>query len=111
MPTTAHSLSTQLLLQRPDVIQAEHQLKAAKWDVETARKEFLPSFNISAAIGLNAFNPKYLFKLPESLAFNALGGLTAPLINKKAIQANFAQADALQIEALYNYDKTLLTAL
>ena len=103
MPTTAHSLSTQLLLQRPDVIQAEHQLKAAKWDVETARKEFLPSFNISAAIGLNAFNPKYLFKLPES-------GLTAPLINKKAIQANFAQADALQIEALYNYDKTLLTA-
>ena len=110
MPTTAHSLSTQLLLQRPDVIQAEHQLKAAKWDVETARKEFLPSFNISAAIGLNAFNPKYLFKLPESLAFNALGGLTAPLINKKAIQANFAQAAALQIEALYNYDKTLLTA-
>ena len=110
MPTTAHSLSTQLLLQRPDVIQAEHQLKAAKWDVETARKEFLPSFNISAAIGLNAFNPKYLFKLPESLVFNALGGLTIPLINKKAIQANFAQADALQIEALYNYDKTLLTA-
>ena len=110
MPTTAHSLSTQLLLQRPDVIQAEHQLKAAKWDVETARKEFLPSFNISAAIGLNAFNPKYLFKLPESLVFNALDGLTAPLINKKAIQANFAQADALQIEALYNYDKTLLTA-
>ena len=110
MPTTAHSLSTQLLLQRPDVIQAEHQLKAAKWDVETARKELLPSFNISAAIGLNAFNPKYLFKLPESLVFNALGGLTAPLINKKAIQANFAQADALQIEALYNYDKTLLTA-
>ena len=110
MPTTAHSLSTQLLLQRPDVIQAEHQLKAAKWDVETARKEFLPSFNISAAIGLNAFNPKYLFKLPESLVFNALGGLTTPLINKKAIQANFAQADALQIEALYNYDKTLLTA-
>ena len=110
MPTTAHSLSTQLLLQRPDVIQAEHQLKAAKWDVETARREFLPSFNISAAIGLNAFNPKYLFKLPESLVFNALGGLTAPLINKKAIQANFAQADALQIEALYNYDKTLLTA-
>jgi len=45
-----------------------------------------------------------------SNSFNALGGLTAPLINKKAIQANFAQADALQIEALYNYDKTLLTA-
>ena len=110
MPATAHALSTQLLLQRPDVVQAEHALEAAKWDVETARKEFLPSFNLSAAVGLNAFNPKYLVKLPESLVFSALGGLTAPLINKKAIQANFSQADALQIEALYNYDKALMTA-
>lgn len=110
MPATAHALSTQLLLQRPDVVQAEHALEAAKWDVETARKEFLPSFNLSAAVGLNAFNPKYLVKLPESLIFSALGGLTAPLINKKAIQANFSQADALQIEALYNYDKALMTA-
>ena len=32
------------------------------------------------------------------------------MINKKAIQANFSQADALQIEALYNYDKALMTA-
>ena len=110
MPATAHALSTQLLLQRPDVVQAEHALEAAKWDVETARKEFLPSFNLSAAVGLNAFNPKYLVKLPESLIFSALGSLTAPLINKKAIQANFSQADALQIEALYNYDKALMTA-
>ena len=110
MPATAHVLSTQLLLQRPDVVQAEHALEAAKWDVETARKEFLPSFNLSAAVGLNAFNPKYLVKLPESLIFSALGSLTAPLINKKAIQANFSQADALQIEALYNYDKALMTA-
>lgn len=110
MPSAAHALSTQLLLQRPDVVQAEHALEAAKWDVETARKEFLPSFNLSAAVGLNAFNPKYLVKFPESLVFSALGGLTAPLINKKAIQANFSQADALQIEALYNYDKALMTA-
>ena len=110
MPATAHALSTQLLLQRPDVVQAEHALEAAKWDVETARKEFLPSFNLSAAVGLTAFNPKYLVKLPESLIFSALGSLTAPLINKKAIQANFSQADALQIEALYNYDKALMTA-
>ena len=110
MPDVSYSLPAQLLLQRPDVVQAEHELKAARWDVETARKEFLPSFNLSAAIGLDAFNPKYLIRLPESLVFNAIGGLTAPLINKKAIQANFSQADALQIEALYNYDKTLITA-
>ena len=59
---------------------------------------------------MDAFNPTYLTKLPKSLAFSVLGGLAGPLINKKAIQANFQSADAQQIEALYEYDKTLLTA-
>ncbi len=85
-------------------------MASAKWSVDAARKEFLPSLNISASIGLDAFNPTYLTKLPKSLAFSVLGGLTGPLINKKAIQANFQTADAQQIEALYEYDKTLLTA-
>jgi multidrug efflux system outer membrane protein len=48
--------------------------------------------------------------MPKSLAFSVLGGLTGPLINRKAIQANFQTADAQQVEALYEYDKTLLTA-
>ena len=100
----------QLLDNRPDIRQAEHELAATKWNVEAARKEFFPSLNISAAIGLDAFNPTYLTKLPQSLAFSVVGGLTAPLINRTAIQANFKSADAQQIEALYQYDKTLLTA-
>ena len=110
MPTTSYTLSTQLLLQRPEVVEAEHKLKAAKWDVETARKEFLPSFSLSSTIGLNSFNPKYLLKFPESLIFNSLGKITEPFVNRKAIQANFSQANALQLEVLYNYNKTLLTA-
>jgi outer membrane protein TolC len=64
-------------------------LASAKWSVDAARKEFLPSLNISASIGLGCFNPTYLTHLPKSLAFSVLGGLTGPLINKKAIQANF----------------------
>ena len=103
-------IPSELLTNRPDIRQAEHELASAKWSVDAARKEFLPSLNISAAIGLDAFNPTYLTQLPKSLAFSVLGGLTGPLINKKAIQANFQSADAQQIEALYEYDKTLLTA-
>ncbi|WP_315320992.1 TolC family protein [Segatella oulorum] len=109
LPTTVRIMPTQLLLQRADVQQAEHQLRAAKWDVEAARKAFLPSLNLSAALGLDAFNPKYLVRTPESVAFSVLGSFTAPLINRRAIQADFEQANALQIEALYNYDKALLT--
>jgi multidrug efflux system outer membrane protein len=101
---------SELLQNRPDIRQAEHELAASKWNVDAARKEFLPSLNISASLGLDAFNPAYLTHLPKSLAFSVLGGLTGPLINRKAIQANFLTADAQQVEALYEYDKTLLTA-
>lgn len=103
-------IPSELLKNRPDIRQAEHELTAAKWSVDAARKEFLPSLNISASLGLDAFNPTYLTKLPKSLAYSVLGGLTGPLINRKAIQANFQAADAQQVEALYEYDKTLLTA-
>lgn len=103
-------IPSELLNNRPDIRQAEHELASAKWSVEAARKEFLPSLNISASLGLDAFNPTYLTRLPKSLALSVLGGLTGPLINRKAIQANFQSADAQQVEALYEYDKTLLTA-
>ncbi len=103
-------IPSDLLHNRPDIRQAEHELAAAKWNVDAARKEFLPSLNISASLGLDAFNPTYLTRLPKSLTFSVLGGLTGPLINRKAIRANFQAADAQQVEALYEYDKTLLTA-
>ncbi len=103
-------IPSELLNNRPDIRQAEHELASTKWNVDAARKEFLPSLNISASLGLDAFNPTYLTRLPKSLAYSVLGGLTGPLINRKAIQANFKTADAQQIEALYEYDKTLLTA-
>ncbi len=103
-------IPSELLLNRPDIRQAEHELAAAKWNVEAARKEFLPSLDISATLGLDAFNPAYLTRVPKSLAFSIVGGLTGPIINRKAIQANFQSADAQQIEALYEYDKTLITA-
>jgi NodT family efflux transporter outer membrane factor (OMF) lipoprotein len=103
-------LPSELLNNRSDIRAAEHELASAKWNVDAARKEFLPSFNISASLGLDAFNPTYLTRIPKSLAFSVLGGLTGPLINRKAIQANFQTANAQQIEALCEYDKTLLTA-
>lgn len=109
LPVNA-GVPSDLLFNRPDIRQAEHELAAAKWNVASARKEFLPSLNISATLGLDAFNPTYLTRLPQSLAFSVLGGLTAPLINRKAIEANFHTADAQQLEALYAYDKALLTA-
>ncbi len=99
-----------LLANRPDIKQAELELAAAKMDVKVARAEFYPSFDLSAAIGLEAFKPSYLLKLPESLLYAVAGDLAGPLINRKAIQAEFATADARQLQAMYNYERTILNA-
>lgn len=103
-------IPSQLLNNRPDIKQAELELEAAKLDVKVARAEFYPSLAISAALGLQAFKPSYLANLPESLLFSVAGDLAAPLINKSAIKAEFNTANARQLQALYEYDKTVLNA-
>jgi outer membrane protein TolC len=108
--TVKTGISSQLLNNRPDILQAEHELAAAKLDVQVARKEFYPSLDISAAFGLQAFKPSYLFRLPESLLYNLAGDLTAPLLNKNAIKAEFNSANSRQVQAIYNYERTLLNA-
>lgn len=110
LPEVAQGLPSELLQLRPDVRQAELEVEAAKLELRAARAEFFPSVNLSASLGLQAFNPAYLFRLPESLAYSVAGGLVAPLVNRKAIRAQFEWADAAQLEALYNYQKVVLSA-
>ncbi len=101
---------SQLLANRPDVRQAELDLAAAKLDVKVAKANFYPSLRISAAIGLEAFNPSYLLQAPQSLLYALAGDLVAPLVNRNAIKATYASANARQIQAVYQYERTLLKA-
>lgn len=111
LPPTVHTgIPSQLLANRPDIKQAELALAAAKLDVKVARAEFYPSLDISAAIGLQAFKPSYLVKMPESILYSLAGELAAPLINRNAIKAEFYSANAHQLQAIYNYERTVLNA-
>ncbi len=101
---------SQLLANRPDIKKAELDLEAAKLDVKVARAEFYPSLDISAALGLQAFKPSYLVKFPESLLYSVAGDLAAPLINRNAIKAEFFNANARQLQAMYNYERSILNA-
>ena len=103
-------IPSQLLANRSDIKQAELQLEAAKLDVKVARAEFYPSLDISASVGYNAFKSSYLFKTPESLLYSLVGDVAAPLINRNAIKAEFKSANARQLQALYNYERTVLNA-
>ncbi|RYE25571.1 MAG: TolC family protein [Sphingobacteriales bacterium] len=108
--SVSSGIPSQLLANRPDIKQAELELKAAKLDVKVARAEFYPQFEISAGVGFQAFNPSYLIKAPESLLWSLVGDLAAPLINRNAIKAEYYKANAEQIQAMYNYERTILNA-
>jgi NodT family efflux transporter outer membrane factor (OMF) lipoprotein len=100
---------SQLLQNRPDIRQAERELAAAGLDILVARARFFPKVDITAGIGYQAFNPRYLFT-PDALAYNLAGNLIAPLMNKKAIQADYKTANARQLVAVYNYQRVVLNA-
>lgn len=111
VPEVMHSgIPAQLLKNRTDIRQAELDLAASKLDVKVARANFYPSLNISAGVGLQAFNTAFLFSKPESLIYSLTGSLMQPLINRNAIKAFYYGANAKQIQAVYNYERTILTA-
>jgi outer membrane protein, multidrug efflux system len=97
-----------LLQNRPDIRQAELELMASKADVQAAKAAFYPSLNINGSVGFQAFKAGLLFTAPKSVAYGLLGSLTAPLINRTAIKAEFNRANAFQLELLYNYQKTIV---
>jgi len=111
VPDSIHAgIPSQLLQNRPDIKQAELDLMAAKLDVKVAKAYFYPTLNISGAIGFEAFNPTYLVSKPESMLFSLGGSLFGPLINRNAIKATYYSANSKQIQAVYNYERTILTA-
>src|SRR5690606_6212097 len=60
--------------------------------------------------GYQAFNPAYLVETPRSLFYSLAGDLVAPLVNRNAIKATYYSANAMQIQAVYNYERTILNA-
>lgn len=108
---TIHSgLPSQLLENRPDIRKAEQQLIAAKLEVKVAKAEFYPSMGIRGGLGYQAFNVNYLLQTPQSLIYSVAGDLVAPLINRNALKAKYYSASSKQIQAMFNYERSILNA-
>ena len=101
---------SQLLQNRPDIRQAELDLASAKLDIKVAKANFYPSLRITAGVGYQAFNPQFLINTPQSMLYSLAGELVAPLVNRNAIKAFYYSANSRQIQAVYNYERTVLNA-
>lgn len=101
---------SQLLANRPDIKKAEFELSASKLNVKVAKANFYPSIGIKAGVGLEAFKPKFLTSTPESLLYSLVGDMVSPLINRNAIKAEYNTASDQQLQAVFEYEKTILNA-
>jgi outer membrane protein, multidrug efflux system len=102
-------LPSQLLQNRPDIRQAERELAAAGLDVKVARVNFYPQLVINGNVGLESLILNHLFE-PNAVVGEIAGGLVGPLINRRAIRAQYLTANARQLQAIYSYQRVILEA-
>ncbi len=107
--TVFTGLPSQLLLNRPDIKRAEYDLTASKLNVKVARANFFPKVGLSAGIGLEAFQPQFISITPQALLYNLTAELAGPLINRKAIKAEYSRANARQLAAVFEYERAILS--
>lgn len=107
-PVISSGIPASLLLNRPDIQRAELELSATKADVKAARAAFFPGLTISPYAGFNAFKAGLLFKSPASIAWGALGSITAPVFNKKQLKAQYNISTANAYTAFYEYQQAIV---
>jgi NodT family efflux transporter outer membrane factor (OMF) lipoprotein len=108
IPNVTTGLPSLLLDNRPDIKRASLALKAAKLNVKAAKARFYPSISLDAGVGYEAFNSAHFFSTPTSLFYTLAANLSAPLLNRMAIKADYFSANNRQIQAIYDYELALV---
>lgn len=98
----------QLLQNRPDVQAAEFAFRRSFEDVKVARSFFYPSLQLTASGGFSNLQLQDFFK--NAFFYNLVGGLTQPIFAQGANRARLTRAQSVQIQALNDFQYSLLTA-
>ena len=103
-------IASEVIVQRPDYLKAEKMVEKAGIDVRIAKKEFLPSINLTGLAIFNANNFSNIFNTKGMLS--ALGGsVMYPIFTGGTRFANLKIKKAAYERILQNYYKTNLTAI
>jgi len=102
-------LSSQVLLNRPDVLAAEHDLQAANANIGAARAQFFPSLSLTASGGLASTGLAALFTGPAAV-FTLAPNLALPLFRGGANRANLEFTKAQKLVFIASYELAIQTA-
>ena len=102
-------IQSDLIYNRPDVMQAELGIKKAAIDVRVAKKMFLPSVNLNEMIGYEALRASRIFNW-ESTVYQLGAGALLDLYTGGYKMANLRYNKELATEKLHQYNNALLNA-
>jgi multidrug efflux system outer membrane protein len=102
-------LPSDLLIERPDIRQAEQLLMGANANIGAARAAFFPRISLTAQAGTASNELSGLFK-SGSTAFSLAPQLTLPIFNAGANRAGLESAIAGRDIAVAQYEKSIQTA-
>ncbi len=102
-------LPSDLLLQRPDIIAAEHQLEAANANIGAARAAFFPRVALTASFGTASAKFDGLFAA-DSQAWVFSPSISLPIFDGGSRRNNLSLTEARRDLAVASYEKTVQSA-
>ena len=102
-------LSSTILLRRPDVLEAEYQLRAANAEIGAARAALFPKVSLTGLLGLASSALTSLFT-GGAFGWSAGADATYSIFNAGAGRANVRLTQAQREAAVANYQKAIQTA-
>lgn len=102
-------LPSELLRYRPDVLQAEYNLKAAGANIEVARASYFPSISLASSVGVSSGSLDDLFK-SGSVGWSFGPSISMPIFDAGRLDANYDVAKIEREQTLANYEKSIQTA-
>lgn len=107
----AHAPGTpsDLLLRRPDIAQAEHELRATNADVGAARAAFFPRLSLTAAFGFASLALDKLFQ-SGNRSWSYSPALSIPIFRGGELRGSLDLARIRKSVAVAGYERTIQTA-
>lgn len=99
-------LPATVLLRRPDVLQAEHQLRAANANIGAARAAFLPSITLTGSVGSASTELSDLFKSGTG-TWSFMPQITVPIFQGGRLLGNLSVAKTDRDITLAQYEKAI----
>ncbi len=109
VPPLPPFIPSEVLQKRPDIIQAEENLKAANLEVGVARAAYFPRISLTGLLGLQSSELGNLIQ-SSAVFWNIGANATMPLLDFGRIRGDVRFKEAQKEEALLQYIKTVRTA-